>query len=205
MDYVHPVETVIPGVQGRILGVLTRTETELTMRTVARLAEVSPNRATTVLHRLVELGLVERRDVGTSALVRLIRDNEASRIVSELAQLPSGVIKRLADAAIRITPPPVSITLFGSFARGQAREDSDIDVLVVRPDSVAADHADWIGTLGHWADLAARVAGNPVNLIVASQGELPLLAKRQRSVWARAARDGVTLLGGALPRSEPVA
>ena len=57
MDYVHPVEAVIPGVQGRVLAVLARTETELTMRTVAELAGASANRATTVLNRLVHLGI----------------------------------------------------------------------------------------------------------------------------------------------------
>jgi hypothetical protein len=45
VDYANPVEVVIPGVQGKVLGVLARTETELTMTTVAKLAGVSINRA----------------------------------------------------------------------------------------------------------------------------------------------------------------
>ena len=198
MDYTHPVQTVIPGVQGRILATLAQTDAELTMRTVARVAGVSSNRATTVLNGLVKLGLVERRDVGTSALVRLIRENEASRIVTELAQVGDTVLKRLAAAATDITPAPVSVVLFGSFARGQARDDSDVDVFVVRPDQVPGDDSGWISTLGKWTDLAARIAGNPINLVVASESELPRLSKRKRSVWAAIAREGVTLLGAEL-------
>jgi predicted nucleotidyltransferase len=38
------------------------------------------------------------------------------------------VVRILADAA-----PPARIVLFGSYARGDAREDSDLDLLVIEP------------------------------------------------------------------------
>jgi hypothetical protein len=44
MDYVEPVEALLPGVQGKVLGVLARNEAELSVRAVARLARVSPSR-----------------------------------------------------------------------------------------------------------------------------------------------------------------
>ena len=50
---------MIPGVQGRLLGVLARTETELTMRTAAKLAGVSANQAAAILNHLAALGLVD--------------------------------------------------------------------------------------------------------------------------------------------------
>ena len=194
MDYSRPVEAVIPGVQGRVLGVLARTDVELTMRTVARLAGVSPNRATSVLNSLIRLGLVERRDAGSSALVRLSRANEAGKLVLKLAALPDTVAQAMRDAAAGITPPPASVRIFGSFARGQAGEDSDIDVLVVRPAAAEGDPR-WERTLGEWSDTAARIAGNPLNLLVVSEVELPQLARRKRSVWDNIIRQGVTLLG----------
>jgi len=43
VDFRDPIAAVIPGVQGRVLTALARTETELTMRTVAELAGVSAN------------------------------------------------------------------------------------------------------------------------------------------------------------------
>jgi predicted nucleotidyltransferase len=195
VDYSHPVEALIPGVQGRVLAVLARTEAELTMRTVARLAGVSPNRATSILNALIQLGLVERRDAGTAALVRLSRENEASKIVLRLAALPELVLARMTEAAQRITPPPASVTVFGSFARGQARNDSDIDVLVVRPEAVAAEDPGWERTLGEWSDAAARIAGNPLNLLVVSEAELLQLVRRRRSVWDNVVREGLTLVG----------
>src|ERR1019366_10652231 len=99
MDFRDPVEAVIPGAQGRVLTVLARTEAELTMRAVAELAGVSANQTTVVLNRLVRLGLVERRDVGSAGLVRLIRDNEAARAVIALVDLQLGALGRLAGEA----------------------------------------------------------------------------------------------------------
>ena len=43
---------------------------------------------------------------------------------------------------------PVSVWLFGSRARGQAREDSDWDILVVLPDNVAEE--DLYSSLSPW-------------------------------------------------------
>ena len=71
MNYSRPVEALVPGVQGRVLGVLARTGTDLTMRAVAELAGVSPQQASVVIGRLVELGVLDRRDVPPASLVRM--------------------------------------------------------------------------------------------------------------------------------------
>jgi predicted nucleotidyltransferase len=195
MDYVHPVETLIPGVQGRVLTVLARTEAELTMRSVAELAGVSANQATVVLNRLVRLGIVERRDVGASALVRLVRENEAARSVLSLVDLRQGVLARLAGEARKIRPAPACLVVFGSFARGDAHENSDIDVLAVPPSGAQVDDGRWTAALGQWSDRAARIAGNPVNLLEARMDELPKLVRREREPWRTIVEEGVVLVG----------
>lgn len=195
MDFVRPVETTIPGVQGRVLGVLARTDAELTMRTVASLAGVSTNRAVTVLNHLVHLGLVHRRDAGSAALVRLARDNEASQTIVALNDLTDRVLQRLRTAASHITPAPASLVLFGSFARRQADADSDIDVLAVRAAGVPDDDEAWLDTLGRWVSYAREVTGNPVNVIEQPAEILPKLLRRRDSVWQDILRDGTTLAG----------
>ena len=195
MDYVHPVEMVIPGVQGRVLAVLARTESELTMRTVAELAGVSANRATAVLNHLVHLGLVERREVGSAALVRLVRENEAARSVLALVDLQEGVTARLRAEAENIQPAPASLVVFGSFVRGEARDDSDIDVLAVPPHGEHGASNLWATTLGAWCEEATRVAGNPVNLLEATGEELPKLVSSGSPVWRAIVEDGVVLAG----------
>lgn len=195
MDFRDPVEAVIPGAQGRVLTVLARTEAELTMRAVAELAGVSANQTTVVLNRLVRLGLVERRDVGSAGLVRLIRDNEAARAVLALADLQRGVLARLAGEARKIRPAPACLVVFGSFARGDAHENSDIDVLAVRPLGPKVDDGQWTTALGLWTDRASWIAGNPVNLLDVTMVELSSLVRREREPWRTIVEEGVVLVG----------
>ena len=185
----------MPGVRGRVLEVLARTDAELTMRTVARLAGVSVNRAVAVLNNLVSLGVVERREAGSAALVRLASDNEAARSIVALAQLFDRVLVRLKEEASLIRPAPAAMIVFGSFARGEARPDSDIDVMVVRADDIAEDDESWIDAIGAWTTRARRITGNPVNVIEATASELPRLLKRRGSVWEEIANDGILLTG----------
>jgi predicted nucleotidyltransferase len=167
----------------------------LTMRTVADIAGVSFNRASHVLNELVGLGLVERREVGTAAIVTLVRDNAAAQAVVALAGLRDAVIERMRLDARTIDPAPASLVIFGSFARGEARERSDIDVLAVRGPGVRIDNDNWTDTLHGWADRATRLAGNPVNLLDESCEDMPRLLSRPGSVWDDAVRDGVLLAG----------
>ena len=205
MDYVRPIEAVVPGVQGRVLGALARSEVELTIRTVARLAGVSAQQATVVVNRLVGLGLVTRREAGSAALVALDRTNEAAGAIVALAALPRSTMQRLAELAQSISPAPVSLVVFGSFARGEADADSDVDALAVRAADVAVDDEAWIDALGEWERAARRITGNPVELLVVGVDELPALlsAGDEGSLWRSIKTEGVTLAG--IPLADLVA
>ena len=207
VDYSHPLEALVPGVQGRVLAVLARTGTELTMRGVAQLAGVSPQQASVVLGRLVELGVVERRDVPPVALVRLAKENLAAQAVLAVARLRQEAIERLRALAARIEPAPASLVIFGSFARGEAGTHSDVDVLAVRPSPLSGNAYDgWTDSLGRWVDLATRVVGNPVNLVEVSVEELPgLLSREAPSLWADIAHEGIVLVGSTLADLAPAA
>ena len=58
MDFVRPIEAVIPGAQGRVLAVLAETSAELNLRTIARLAGVSPAQAVGIALILVGVWFV---------------------------------------------------------------------------------------------------------------------------------------------------
>lgn len=189
---------MIPGVQGRVLGVLARADSRLTMRQVAQLAGVSVNRAVAVLNELVHLGLVERREVGSAALVRLDWENEVAKVVIALQGVRADVVAALRSRTDRIVPTPASLVLFGSFVRGEATADSDVDVLAVRPDGIGPEDTRWHDSLGRWAEVATHIAGNPVNLVVVGADEVPALLKRRRSVWGDIAEEGIVLAGDSL-------
>ena len=201
MDFVRPVQSLIPGAQGRVLDVLARTTAELNLGTVARLAGVSPAQASRVLPRLVELGVVERRDVPPASLYRLVRENLMAQAVVDLVDVRERTIDRLRVLAGAIRPAPASLVLFGSLARGEAEAESDIDVLAVRRADVDEDDERWNESLGEWLIEAGRVTGNSVNHLEVSSAELPAKMRSRRPLWRDVLRDGVLLCGSPLQSS----
>lgn len=202
MDYRHSVEALIPGVQGRVLGVLARSGTDLTMRRVADFARVSPQQASVVIGKLVELGVLERRDVPPASLVRLVADNLAARAVLSIADLRRAALERVAELASAIRPAPASLVVFGSFARAEADADSDLDVLAVRPRGLRSeDDEEWTDSLWSWSAAATRAVGNPANVMEAEAEEISGLLRRPGpTVWTEIVRDGIVLVGSPLER-----
>jgi len=198
MDFVHAVEAVIPGTQGRVLSVLTETTAELNLRTVARLASVSPAQASRVLPGLVELGLVERREVPPSSLFRLNRHNVAARAVIELARSRDIAVERIGTAARDLPVSPTSVIIFGSFARREADRHSDIDVLIVRPDNVDEDDETWAAGIEQWREQVRAITGNPVEVVEADRTEAAEKLARNRTVWRDISSDGVVVHGATL-------
>lgn len=198
MDFRRPVEAVIPGVQGRILAVLAETTAELNLRTIARLANVSPAQASRVLPTLVELGLVERREVPPSALFVLVEAHVATRAVRLLSRSRDAVLDELRALAQQMEPRPISAIVFGSFARGEAGAMSDLDVLIVRPASVDADDDSWTASLEEWRLAARRLTGNAVAVLEVGATDVPRRLRRATSLWADVLREGITVFGSPL-------
>ena len=163
MDFVRPIEAVIPGAQGRILSVLVETTAPLNLRTLARLAGVSPAQVSRVMPCLVDLGIVERYEVPPSSQFLLARTNVAATAVIELSRSQETTSERIGFAAASMPVPPESVIMFGSFARGEAGVDSDIDIVVVRPDSIDEDDDEWETALEAWRDETRTITGNPVS------------------------------------------
>ena len=198
MDFVRPVQAVIPGAQGRILAVLAETTAELNLRTIARLSGVSVAQASRVLPPLVELGIVERRDVPPSAQFRYVSEHVAARAVSLLVDAERAVVDELRGAAARIKPLPTSVVVFGSFARGEADGNSDIDVVVIRPKTVDEDEPRWHASLDRWREGARRLTGNRVEVVEVSEADVARLLRSRKPFWLDVRRDGIVLAGRGL-------
>ena len=195
MDFVRPVEAVIPGAQGRILSVLVETTAPLNLRTLSRLAGVSPAQASRVMPGLVDLGLVERYEVPPSSQFLLARSNIAALAVVEIARSRETASERIGLAAASMANPPESVIVFGSFARGEAEVDSDIDVVVVRPDSVDEDNDEWATALEALRDEAIAITGNWVEVVEVSLCEAGSRLRGRTEFWRNVRRDGVTVHG----------
>jgi predicted nucleotidyltransferase len=198
MDFVRPVEAVVGGAQGRLLAVLLEITAPLTLRRLASLAGVSPAQASRVMPRLVELGIVERHEVPPASQFVLARDNVAAQLLLQLADARTIVLRQVGEAASRVSPEPVSVIAFGSFARGEADADSDIDLAVVRADDVDEDDERWADSLDVWRRQVRAIAGNDVEIVEATASEARRKLGGRSELWRNIQRDGVVVHGLAL-------
>jgi predicted nucleotidyltransferase len=195
VDFLRPIEAIVPGVQGRVLAVLAETTAELNLRTIAQLAGVSQAQASRVLPGLVELGVVARREIPPASLFRLVPDHVASRALLALTQSTNTVLDEMGRLAASLPHPPVSVIVFGSFPRREAGPDSDIDVALVRPADLDEDDEEWATSLEAWRNDVRRLTGNRVELLEVSIDEAAAKLAGRSQLWAEIRRDGRVVHG----------
>ena len=198
MDFRRPVQSIIPGAQGRILAVLAENTAYLNLHTISLLAGTSPAQASRIMPKLIRSGLVERREAPPSALFRLVDDNVGSRVVRALSRSHETVLTELGLRAETLEPSPVSVVVFGSFARGEAEADSDLDVLFVQPQGVNDDDHRWAVAVERWRQFALRLTGNRVEIVEANESDADRLLRSRKPLWTEIARDGVVVYGKSL-------
>lgn len=195
MDFVRPIEAIVPGAQGRVLAVLAETTAELNLRTIAQLAGISQAQASRLLPDLVALGVVERREVPPASLFRLVPEHVASQVLLALARSTDTGLSAMGRLAGALPQPPVSVIVFGSFARREAEVGSDIDVVVVRPADIDEDDDAWSTSLEAWRRAVRRLTGNPVEVLEVSADEAATKLAGRSQVWADIRRDGRVVYG----------
>ena len=195
MDFVRPIEAIVPGAQGRMLAVLAETTAELNLRTIAQLAGISQAQASRLLPNLVALGVVERREVPPASLFRLVPEHVASQALLDLARSTDAVLDEMGRLAGALPHSPVSVIVFGSFARREAEVESDIDVVVVRPTEVDEDDDAWSASLETWRRDVRQLTGNPVEVLEVNADEAATKLAGRAQVWADIRRDGRVVHG----------
>jgi predicted nucleotidyltransferase len=195
VDFQHPVEAVIPGAQGRILAVLIDTTAALNLRTLARLARVSPAQVSRVVPGLVGLGLVEREEVPPSSLFRLAHANVAAQAIIQLSRSRETVLEQIGEITSGLPTPPDSVILFGSFVRNEAGVTSDIDTVIVRPDEIDDEDDSWQTSIQYWRQQVGTLAGNPVEVVEVGRTEAASKLKGRSEFWRKVRRDGLTAHG----------
>jgi predicted nucleotidyltransferase len=181
------IETVIPGAQGRVLGALVRLDGPRTISEVGRIAGVSRDRAASIVAELERLGLVDRHQAGRAHLISLVDEHPVTQSLREIDRARERTIELLRDAARGIEPAPRYLALYGSWARGEATDESDLDVAVVADD--ATDYDALLASLEKWSRFAQRVTGRHPSIVVADGP-----AKARSALWKSVRRDAVVLI-----------
>jgi len=162
----------------------------LTGRSVAALlhSPASPSGVQKVLDDLVSNGVVIAEPAGRARLYTLNRDHVAAAAIDQLARLRDVLLERIKAEAESWTIPAKAIWLFGSTARGQGDADSDLDLLIVRPDDVDDSEPGWLEQVETLSAHASLWSGNSCEVVEYSAQEIRDLISRQRALKPPAAR-----------------
>jgi predicted nucleotidyltransferase len=181
----RPILSITGGLEGSVLGALAGVVGPLSLNDIHRRAgSASKSGVRKALLRLETGGTVERVLGG----YQLNREHLAAPSIIELALLRQRLFERLAHE-IRSWRPPVALAgVFGSTARGDGDDQSDIDLLVVTK-SVVGD------ALGELCASVERWTGNVCRAVVLSPAEFSL-TRRQNPELFEAWRNELVILVG---------
>ncbi len=148
-----------------------------------------------VLHRLVAQGLVTAREAGSASLFVLNREHVAAGIVEDLLRLRAELIERIRGEVEGWSSRPVHVSVFGSAARADGHMESDIDLLIVRPEDLVEDDPQWREQLHRLAERIERWSGNHASLHEVSPKGLKAALRRGEPVIASLRDTSIVLAG----------
>lgn len=201
MDLSNPIRSVIPVGQGDVLAVLARTDRPLTGRRVAELTDsrLSQKGTNLALRALVRAGLVLVEAQPPANLYRLNRQHLAAPSIEALVTLRDRLIAAMNEHIDSWEIHPEGAWLFGSAARGDGDEASDIDVLVLRPEPV--DEGIWDAQVERFTTAVTTWTGNRCGIVEYTAEEFTELMRRADDRLAVGLRsDAVALTPTPLPR-----
>ncbi len=196
MDLSRPYTVICPTLEGPVLDVLAHTTRPLTGREIARLASRGSERGVRlVLHRLTEQGLVTTQKAGSASLFVLNREHVAADVVEGLLRLRAELIERIRGEVEGWSSQPVHVSVFGSAARADGHVESDIDLLIVRPEDLGEDDPHWREQLHGLAERIERWSGNHASLHEVSPKALKAALRREESIIASLRYASIVLAG----------
>lgn len=200
MDLGHPISSIASPLVGRVLEVLSGTTRPLAGREIGRLiGEGSPNGVWRALKRLEEQGIVLADHRAHATYYVANREHLAWAAIEALAWLRSDLRARLSREIGEWSVRVRHASMFGSAARGDADQDSDVDLLLVRPDDLdSADAETWDTQLSYLRDAVRRWTGNRCQTLVVDTPRLREHVRARDPLVQAWMNDGVLLHGAAI-------
>lgn len=197
MDFSSPISAVVPSAYGPVLVALAGAGRPLSGRQIAGLVggRVGRSRVNAILGELTASGVVRCSSHPPALVYELNGEHVAAPLIIGLAGLRSALFDRMRACASGWTVPADAVWLFGSAARGEGAVDSDIDVLVVRPEHVATDDAGWSSQLDDLSSKVGRWSGNSCSILEMGRAELNAAVERRDRLVDELRRDAVHITG----------
>lgn len=179
-----------------VLRVLWGVKVPMTAAEVARRTRMTHPGTASVLRRFVDYSLVDSSPAGRGHTYWLNRENVYVDTMLDPVFSAEREIPEMMLEAIRLDfedRGAISIVLFGSYARGDQDETSDVDVMVVTLNSRLKTEIDH--DLPAIIDAFSRTFGASLSVIVHDPEEASLLAQRAPGLYESLVTDGVCLAG----------
>ncbi len=194
----RPLQVVTPSVDGDVLAVLARAEAGFTPPEVQSLIGLhSVAGVRNALRRLASQGIVHSERVGRAYTYRLNRAHVSAPYIVGLAEAGHEVFDRMRQTIALWQTPCEYAAVFGSAATGRMTAESDIDVFVVRPNSVDGDaEQGWRDQLDEFVRACNLWTGNDTQILEMSVAEVGRGAGTER-VLEDIASEGIPLAGPA--------
>jgi len=196
MDLTHPAHTVVPSLASEVLLTLASTTRPLTGRQVHRLTSgASWSGVRLVLHNLEASGIADVTEAGPANLYALNREHVAADAVLALIDLRGRLLTRIRHELQSWDVPPIAAAVFGSAARGDGTVDSDIDVLLIRPEHLPPDDPGWSDAVAALAGKVRRASGNAASIIQATPAQIQAMIERGEPIVEELRRDMIPVYG----------
>lgn len=156
----------------------------------------SANGVWKALNRLEEQGIVVADHRSRATYYVANREHLAWPAIEGFTWLRRGLTERLQQEIGAWSIPPVHASIFGSTARGEGDQNSDVDLLLVQPGQLdAAETEIWDDQVASLRDRVRRWTGNPCQTFVV---DTPRLGEhvRAQDPLVRAWIDESLLLSG---------
>jgi predicted nucleotidyltransferase len=183
----------------RLLRALLPLDTPASGREAERLAKVAHRSATRALDDLVGLGVFRRTTTPATHLYQVNREHDLIPLLDALFQGEASRVASLREEieavlmAADLKDTVSSVVLFGSAARGDARPDSDLDLLVlVREPAEREAAGDFLGAVSD--RLRSRYGARASVLVVSIPDARRRLADGD-ALMRNVVHDGRTLVG----------
>lgn len=137
MNLSAPLKSLIPTLEADVLKVLAGANASFTGRQVhALIGMYSEYGVRNALQRLNAQGIVTRTPAGAADLYALNADHLMTKYIKSIVNLRTEFLALLKDHVSAWTISPICGAVFGSSVRSDMKPESDIDVFIVRPNSV---------------------------------------------------------------------
>ena len=194
MDIARPLAVVAPTLDADVLYRLLRAEGA--SFTAGQLQRLIPGRSVDgvrrTLDRLARQGVVHSVHVGHAITYRLNPDHVAVPGLRLLAAQSVELVDRMSRHIDRWPVRPLHVAVFGSWARGEATEASDIDLLIILP--IATDAGEVEAFVRDLEDQVHGWTGNDARVLLLHEEQVHDASLQP--VLHNAQRDGVRIVGG---------